>query len=275
MANESPAERFASTESYYAEYRPGYGEALFDDLAERFALDGDARVLDLGCGAGQLALPLAARAGEVLAMDPNERMLAHARRRAAEAGVENVEWVVGSDAEFDPSMGPFRLTTMGRSSHWMDQERTLERLSRATEPGGGIALVTDREWLTKGTADWQAAVYEVATRYLDDLPERVEPETVTYDDPWDEKLRAFGFGDVETLTFAVDREWAVDAVVGYVFSLSFCSPARFGDDAAAFEADLRGRLARFDRERFDQRATVEAVVGSWSSTAESASGPAR
>jgi SAM-dependent methyltransferase len=275
MADESPAERFASTESYYAEYRPGYGEALFDDLAERFALDGDARVLDLGCGAGQSTLPLAARAGEVLAMDPNERMLAHARRRATEAGVGNVEWVVGSDAEFDPSMGPFRLTTMGRSFHWMDQERTLERLSRATEPGGGVALVTDREWLTKGTADWQVAVYEVATRYLDDLPERVEPETVTYDDPWDEKLRTFGFGDVETLTFAVDREWAVDAVVGYVFSLSFCSPARFGDDAAAFEADLRGRLARFDRERFDQRATVEAVVGSWSSTAESASGPAR
>ncbi|WP_233265165.1 class I SAM-dependent methyltransferase [Halomarina oriensis] len=262
MTDESPARRFASTESYYAEHRPGYGDALFEFLAERFALGDESRVLDLGCGAGQTTLPLAERAGHVLAMDPNEEMVRHARRRASEAGVETVEWVVGSDADLRVEMGPFRLTVMGRSFHWMDQERTLDRLFRATEPGGGVALVTDREWLTKGQANWQAAVYEVTEQYLDDLPERVDPAAVSYDDPWDEKLRAFGFEDVETLEFDLHREWPVDGIVGYVFSLSYCSPDRFGGDAEAFETDLRARLTAFDRERFEQRATVEAIVGS-------------
>ena len=252
---------FTSTETYYAEHRPGYGEEPVGYLRERFALDAEARVLDLGCGAGQLAIPLARHADTVVGMDPNEEMLRHARERAAEGGVENVEWVVGSDADLRVEQGPFRLTTMGRSFHWMDQERTLDRLFRATEPGGGVAILTDREWLTKGREPWQSTVYDVVTDYLDDVPGRVDPGAVSYDDPWDEKLAAFGFGSVETVTFDVDREWTVDGVVGYVLSLSFCSPDRFGDERAAFERDLRARLHEFGEEPFEQAAAVEAVSG--------------
>ncbi|MFD1515315.1 class I SAM-dependent methyltransferase [Halomarina rubra] len=261
MSDVPPSERFDSTERYYAAHRPGYGEQTVSYLRDRFELDANARVLDLGCGAGQLTLPLAAHAGTVVAMDPNEEMLRFGRQRAAAWDVENVEWVVGSDAEVRAEMGPFRLTTMGRSFHWMDQERTLDRLRRATEPGGGVALVTDHEWLTKGRADWQAAVYDVVASFLDDLPQRVDPEAVTYDDPWSEKLATFGFTDVAEVSFAVEREWSVDGVVGYVLSLSFASPARFGDDVGAFKAALRDRLAEFDRETFTQRATVEVVAG--------------
>ncbi|PWG73286.1 class I SAM-dependent methyltransferase, partial [Enterococcus hirae] len=71
------ANPFTGTERYYAEHRPDYGEATVDYLRERFALESDARLLDLGCGAGQLAVPLARHAGEVVAMDPNEEMLRH------------------------------------------------------------------------------------------------------------------------------------------------------------------------------------------------------
>ena len=261
MPDDAPAERFASTERYYAEYRPGYGERVVDFLVERFGLNGTARVLDLGCGAGQLTLPLARPVETVVAMDPNEAMLDQAKRRAAASGVENVEWVVGSDADLDAALGPLGLTVMGRSFHWMDQERTLRRLFEATEPGGGVALLTDREWLTKGRADWQAAVYDVVSRYLDDLPDRVDPETVIYDDPWDETLRGFGFDPVETATFDLTREWSVEGVVGYVLSLSFASPVRFGDDRAAFETDLRERLADVGPGPFVERTTVEAIVG--------------
>ena len=252
---------FESTERYYAAHRPGYGAETVGYLCERFALDADARVLDLGCGAGQLTIPLARHAGEVVGMDPNETMLRHARERAAAHGVENVEWVVGSDADLRVEHGPFRLTTMGRSFHWMDQGRTLDRLRRATEPGGGVALLTDREWLTKGREEWQATVYDVVADYLDDLPERVDPDEVTYDDPWDEKLAAFGFEAVETVTFDVDREWSVDGVVGYVLSLSFCSPDRFGDERAAFECDLRSRMRESRRLSFVESTEVEVVSG--------------
>ncbi|WP_435347915.1 class I SAM-dependent methyltransferase [Haloarchaeobius sp. HRN-SO-5] len=256
------ADIFAGTEEYYASHRPGYGEETVAFLRERFDLDGSERVLDLGCGAGQIAIPLASHVGSVVGMDPNEAMLRQAEARAAEAGVENVEWVVGSDADVDADLGTVDLTTMGRSFHWMDQAATLDRIHDVTAPGGGggVAIVTDGEWLTKGTEPWQETVYAVADRYLDDLPERVHPDDVDYD-PWDELVASRGFDDARTDVVEFDREWDVDGIVGYVFSLSFCSPERFGDDAADFEADLRETLADDDADTFVQHVTVSVVTG--------------
>lgn len=49
---------FEGTAWHYARYRPGYPEVFFDDLIRRFGLDGTGRLLDLGCGTGQLTVPL-------------------------------------------------------------------------------------------------------------------------------------------------------------------------------------------------------------------------
>ncbi|WP_255148976.1 class I SAM-dependent methyltransferase [Halorarius halobius] len=240
MSPGDPADRFADTEAFYAEFRPEYGDAVVEHLVDRFDLDADARVLDLGCGAGQLTVPLAARAGEVVGMDPNEAMLDHARERADAAGVD-VEWVVGSDADLGDLTGSFRLTTIGRAFHWMDRERTLDRLQAMTEPGGGVALVGDEEWLTHGRDDWSGDVYDVVTDYVDDIPAREHPDDVEYDRPYDELLAEEGFVDVERFTTRTEREWTVEEMVGYVLSLSFCAPD-LRDERAAFAADLHARL---------------------------------
>jgi len=251
---------FARTEAYYAAYRPGYGDGAHEHLTDRFALDGEARVFDLGCGAGQVAVPLAARVGEVVGMDPNEAMLQEGRKQAAAAGRENVRWRVGSDADLDAVSGPFRVAIMGRSFHWMAQERTLDGLRELLEPGGGVAILTDAEWLTRGERDWQEAVYAVAAEYVEDLPERTGPVS-EHDDPWDELLADRGFVDVETWTDRFERAWTVEAVVGYLFSLSFCSPAVLGEDSEAFETAVRERLTDLNRERFVQDARVQVLSG--------------
>lgn len=257
--DDDPADRFTSTERFYAEHRPDYGEAAVEYVVDRFGVDSTARVLDLGCGAGQLTLPLAAHAGEVFGIDPNSAMLEQGAARAEAAGVQNVEWVEGSDADLHAGLGPVRLSTIGRAFHWMDQQRTLARLEDFTEPDGGVALFGDPEMLCRGPADWQAAAHETVARYLDDVPER-EPGPVEYDDPYADVLARNEFVDVEERTFTVEREWTVDGVVGYVFSLSFASPAVFGADADSFEADLRERLQTFDPP-FSETVTVDVISG--------------
>ncbi|MFB6074156.1 MAG: class I SAM-dependent methyltransferase [Haloarculaceae archaeon] len=254
---------FAGTAAHYARARPGYGEAALDHLDERFGLDG-ARVLDLGCGAGQVAVPLAARAGQVVAMDPNEAMLAATRERTADAGRENVETHRGSDADLRDGLiedvAPLDLTTVGRAFHWMDGRATVACLRAATRPGGGIALLDDVEWLTGGTEPWTAAVYEVVAGHLADPPARYEPAEVEYDDPWDELLADCGLAAVREETFAVERTWSVDRIVDYVFSLSFAAPGEF-DDAGAVERALRERLAALGGGPFEQTAAVSVVAG--------------
>ena len=262
MSENNETNPFDSTEKYYANYRPDYGEKAIEYLAQRFELDKSARVLDLGCGAGQITVPLAAHVGEVVGMDPNETMLDHARQRAESAGQENIEWVLGSDSDLmerATPLGPFRLTTMGRSFHWMDQRATLDHLRSMTEPGGGVALLNDPEWFTRGGAKWQDTVYEIADRYLEDLPERIGPGEVEYEDPWDEMLAERGFADVTVDFVEIEREWTVDSIVGYVFSLSYCSPGVFGDDRQAFEADVRAALEDWGQSAFDQRVEIEII----------------
>jgi SAM-dependent methyltransferase len=253
-----PAERFSSTERFYAEHRPDYGDAALEYAVERFAVDDGARVLDLGCGAGQLALPLAAHAGEVVGMDPTPEMLAVARDRSEAAGIDDVEWVEGADADLHDELGPFRLTTIGRAFHWMDRDRTLDRLRTITEAEGGVALFGDREALHRGRGEWWAVAHETASEYLEDLPAR-ETGEVEYDETYAEVLDRNGYRDVEERAFGVEREWTVGGVVGYVFSLSFASPATF-DDPGAFETRLRERLRALDPP-FVEEVTVDVVSG--------------
>lgn len=261
---------FTSTVEYYADYRPAYPDSVFAHLADFFTLGPDDRVLDLGCGPGTVALPVADYAGHVVGMDPDEAMLTRARDRASTVDTATgksttVEWIVGSDADLraDDALAdrlrPLRLTTMGRSFHWMEQGPTLDRLFDLTEPGGGVALLNDTGWLTRGTADWQDAVYAVLAEYLDDPPERTGP--VVYDDPWHELLADHGFVETGEDRFPVERDWTPDAVVGYLLSLSFCSPAILGDRQADFERDVRRALAEFDREPFRETGAVTVTRG--------------
>jgi SAM-dependent methyltransferase len=112
---------FTGTAWHYARYRPGYPQVFFDDLVQRFHLDGTGRLLDLGCGTGQLTLPLTEHVTEAVGMDPEPEMLAEAARQAHAAHVANATWVQGNSADLPGEFGRFRLVTMGRSFHWMDR----------------------------------------------------------------------------------------------------------------------------------------------------------
>jgi ubiquinone/menaquinone biosynthesis C-methylase UbiE len=71
---------------FYHQYRRGYPQAVIDALMSAFALTSDDVVIDLGCGTGQLTLPIASRVRAVAGVDPEPDMLARARRAAADQG---------------------------------------------------------------------------------------------------------------------------------------------------------------------------------------------
>lgn len=65
--------------------------------------------LDLGCGRGAVALPLAAAVdpGRVVGLDVAPAMLVLAEAAAAERGITNVDFVLGSAQAPDPALGLF------------------------------------------------------------------------------------------------------------------------------------------------------------------------
>ena len=73
---------FKGTAWYYARFREGYPDEFFTMLVDEFNLSNCDRVLDLGCGTGQIAVPISRLVGEVIAMDPEPEMIAEGRKQA-------------------------------------------------------------------------------------------------------------------------------------------------------------------------------------------------
>jgi SAM-dependent methyltransferase len=118
-----------STASHYATFRRDVPDALLDQVASRLALSAHDRALDLGCGTGQVAVPLAARVGLVFALDPEPDMLTELRARVSTAGVVNVLPVLGADADLRPMTQLFgqwfAVITVANALHWMDTDHVF------------------------------------------------------------------------------------------------------------------------------------------------------
>ena len=85
----------------------------------------DDAVLDLGAGTGAIALALAPDAERVLARDISEGMMDEGRRKAAEQGIENVEFAYGEfrDPEVDADRRIDVVTSNFALHHLADDEK--------------------------------------------------------------------------------------------------------------------------------------------------------
>lgn len=119
--------------------RPAYPAALLDALVE-LARPVGPRLADLGAGTGHLALPLAERGLDVVAVEPALEMLERLRATARARGL-NLD-ALHAAAEALP-LPPKSVATVVVSDalHFMDAELTAREIARVLVPGGALALV--------------------------------------------------------------------------------------------------------------------------------------
>lgn len=127
-------------------YRHSVVHANGEDLARMIKLIqavGGGRVLDVGCGAGHVAINAAPVASEVVAFDLTENMLEQVKILAVERGVANVTTQLGSadslpfpDASFDV------VATRYSAHHWQNPAQAAHEMARVLKPGG-VCLVSD------------------------------------------------------------------------------------------------------------------------------------
>jgi SAM-dependent methyltransferase len=97
----------------------------------------DKAVLDVGCGAGRLALLLAARCRRVIGIDRDAQAIRGARERAAAEGIGNVEFhVVDADAAEYDAFGPQLI-----AAHLCMSDAIIARAACALAPGECLAFV--------------------------------------------------------------------------------------------------------------------------------------
>jgi ubiquinone/menaquinone biosynthesis C-methylase UbiE len=134
------------------------------------------RVLDLGCGAGPVLLELRRRGIQAAGLDYSEDMLANARQRLRDEGLDDGELIHGDcrhtpwpDASFDV------IVCLGVISYVEHYEAILNEIARLLKPGGS-ALISFRNVFNPILSDPLASVRFVARRLLTPILGRVRPE---------------------------------------------------------------------------------------------------
>lgn len=132
-------ESFDEAVEDYARYRPGPPRAVVADLVALAGLGPGSRVVEVGCGTGQLSVPLARRGVDLTCVELGAALAALAR--GALAPYPGARVVV---ADFESWAGPDRpadAVVACNMFHWLDPATRADRCAAALRAGGALGVV--------------------------------------------------------------------------------------------------------------------------------------
>jgi len=129
---------FDTVADQYDRHRPTYPAELVGHAVATGGLAPGDRVLEIGCGTGQLTRSLVARGLHVTAVEPGENLIALARQRVHAPGA--VEFVHRRFEDAPPD-GAFAAAFSASAFHWIDPEVSWDKVARSLKPGGVFALI--------------------------------------------------------------------------------------------------------------------------------------
>jgi SAM-dependent methyltransferase len=131
-------DRFARTAERFAAQQDARAGELGERVRAFLAASGEERALDVGCGAGALALALAPLVREVVGVDRVPELLALARERAP----ENATFVEADATHLPYDEGEFDLAGTLRTLHHVPRpELVAAELARVTKVGGRVLVI--------------------------------------------------------------------------------------------------------------------------------------
>ena len=132
------------TEWHASDYsrQSGLQQAMAEEQLSLLTLEGAERVLDVGCGAGNITAEIAARVprGSALGVDPSRDMIAFASSHFGPATQANLHFEV-ADARSLPYRDEFDVVVSFNALHWVpEQAVALASIHTALRPGGRALL---------------------------------------------------------------------------------------------------------------------------------------
>lgn len=199
-ADRDRAESFGASAETYDRARPGYPDALIDDLMA----EGPGDALDVGCGTGKAARPLAARGVRVLGVEPDERMADVARSYG-------IEVEIGVFEDWDPAGRKFDLLVSGQAWHWVDPVAGPAKALEVLRPTGRLAAFWNVARLPEEVSAQLDAVYDRLAPEIDPYSVVRGCGRVAHDEgPADFKLSGFTQTEARRYTWDLPysrREW--------------------------------------------------------------------
>jgi SAM-dependent methyltransferase len=130
---------FDGVAELYDRARPRYPEKLIDDLVSLSEIPAGARVLEIGCGTGQLTESLASRGFRMLCLEPGPNLARVARLRLARFPA--VEIASQTFEEWPLEADQFALVVSAQAFHWIDPAIRFAKAAAALRAGGSLAVI--------------------------------------------------------------------------------------------------------------------------------------
>jgi SAM-dependent methyltransferase len=151
----------------YERNRPNYPDVLVDQACEAAGIgDGD-RVLEIGCGTGQLTRSLLARGLRVTALEPGDQLIGVAEEKLKDAG--DVEFVHARLEDVQLVREGYAAVFSASAIHWVDPDLGWQRIADALAPNGTLALLQYFGLQEQRSVDDQEALLSALRRHAGEL----------------------------------------------------------------------------------------------------------
>ncbi|GHO99273.1 methyltransferase type 11 [Reticulibacter mediterranei] len=157
----------------YDQARPGYPEALFDDIVTLSVLPAAGRLLEIGCGTGQATLPLARRGYHMLCIELGANMAALARQKLAAYPLVNIQTEAFEDWQLEEEA--FDLALSATAFHWIDPAISYQKTAQALKPSGAIALFWHVHVQSEASQGFFEEVQQIYMQQVPEQPEKYGP----------------------------------------------------------------------------------------------------